>query len=134
MNKSNPFSQRRRRAVTLIEVVVGLVLLAVLVSSITMARSRFLHQSAEARAKSAAVEAADRLIASWLAQETDRIPLRGQGTLDENLAWRTLPVNEPGAQQLGCVVVRLELYRGSRRVLAIDLLKHVPAGRAREAT
>lgn len=134
MRRFNPSSQPRRRAVTLIEVIVGLVLLAVLVSSITMARSRFLHQSAEARAKSAAVEAADRLIASWLAPETDRIPIRGQGTLDENLAWRTLPVQEAGAQQLGCVVVRLELYRGSRRVLAIDLLKHVPAGRAREAT
>lgn len=134
IRRSLPSSPPRHRAVTLIEVVLGLVILAVLVSSVTLARSRFLLQAADARSKQAAVQAADRLIASWLASETDQIPPRAQGILEENLTWRTTPINDPAAKQLNCMIVRLQVNHGQRQILTIDLLKQIPPMRAREGT
>ena len=119
---------------TLIEVVAGLVVLAVLVSSLTLARGRLARQSAEARTKLQATQAADRLLASWIGGTTDgpdAIPVAATGPLQgaEGCTWRTTPRDDPAAGRLGATVVRIEVFRGSARLLALEVLKQT-RGRA----
>src|SRR3954470_3714892 len=112
---------RRRRGVTLIEVIVGLVVLAVLVSAVTMARGRFARQWADARQRQEAGEAVDRMLAGWVGGGGDRegndaIPVRARGALEgvEGCAWRTELVPDAAATRLGAVVVRLQVWQGDR--------------------
>ena len=116
---------------TLIEVIAGLVVLAVLVSAVALARGRALGQWGTAQRNSRAAAAVDRMVAGWFGGETgESIPVPSQGALAgaENCTWRTSVVRDPSAARVGCVVVRLEVNERGRRVLNVDLLKRV-AGR-----
>src|SRR4051794_41700165 len=100
MNRRSPtFSRRRRSArarvsragVTLIEVVAGLVILATVLASVTIARGRMLRQWAEADRKLAATRAADAMIAQWVADSDLAAPVASRGAVAgvEDCAWRT---------------------------------------------
>src|SRR5689334_5271946 len=113
MRRWKPSSRRCRRGVTLIEVVAGLVVLSVLVSSLTLARGRILRQWGDAQRKQAATEAVDRMLASWLGGEgADNIPVPARGTLDgvDGGTWRTDWVASPAANRLGAGVVRVQAF------------------------
>jgi hypothetical protein len=114
--------------VTLIEVVAGLVVLSVLVSSVTLARGRFMRQWGDAKRKAAVTEAVDRMIASWLGGEgADNIPVPARGVLDgvEGATWRTDWIANPATHRLGAGVVRVEVFAGGTRVTSVELMKHV---------
>jgi prepilin-type N-terminal cleavage/methylation domain-containing protein len=127
-----PSSRKRRRGLTLIEVVAGLVVLAVLVSSLTLARGRLMRQWAAARTKLQATEAVDRLLASWVGGMTDgpdAIPLAASGPLQgvEGCTWRTTPRLDPAAGRLGATVVRLDVFHGPNRLFSVEVLKQTRA-------
>src|SRR5438874_1896879 len=119
----SPKSRRGRRGVTLIEIVVGLVVLAVLISALTMARGRFLRAWSQGQRKLEATAAVDRMLSGWIGGGggSDSIPVPSQGSLNgvEGCSWRTNWVAEPAATRLGAGVVRLEVMDGGRRVLAV---------------
>jgi prepilin-type N-terminal cleavage/methylation domain-containing protein len=128
MLRSKPFSRRSRPGVTLIEVIAGLVVLAVLVCAVTLARGRFMRQWEAAQRRVLAAEALDRMLAGWVGSEgNDSIPVPARGTLAgvEGCAWRTEWVAEPGAARLGAGVVRVEVVEAGRRVMSIDVMKHL---------
>jgi hypothetical protein len=78
--------------------------LSVLVSSVTLARGRFMRQWGDAQRKAAVTEAVDRMIASWLGGDgADNIPVPARGVLDgvEGATWRTDWVPNPAANRLG---------------------------------
>jgi type II secretory pathway pseudopilin PulG len=114
--------------VTLIEVIAGLVVLAVLVCAVALARGRFMRQWEGAQRRTQAAEAVDRMLASWMGGDgDDSIPVPARGSLAgvEGCAWRTEWVPESGAARLGAGVVRLEVVEAGRRLMAIDVMKHV---------
>jgi hypothetical protein len=114
--------------VTLIEVIAGLVVLAVLVCAVTLARGRFMRQWETAQRRTQAAEAVDRMLAGWMGGEgNDSIPVPARGSLAgvEGCAWRTEWVANPGAARLGAGVVRVEVVEAGKRVLAIDVMKHL---------
>src|SRR5437764_8891278 len=98
MHRSKPFlrKSRGRRAaagVTLIEVIAGLVVLAVLVCAVTLARGRFMGQWESGQRRTQAAEAVDRMLGGWIggAGADDAMPVPARGTLAgvEGCAWRT---------------------------------------------
>jgi len=115
--------------VTLIEVIAGLVVLAVLVCALTLARGRFMRQWESAQRRMQAAEALDRMLAGWIggAGTQDAIPVPARGTLPgvEGCAWRTQWVADAGAMRLGAGVVRVEIIDAGRRIFSIDVMKHV---------
>ena len=116
---------------TLIEVIAGLVVLAVLISAVALARGRLLGQWETAQKKTQAARAVDRMLAGWLGSESgDSIPVPSQGGLEgaENCTWRTTFAVDPSAARVGCVIVRLEVSENGRRLFGVELLKRV-AGR-----
>ena len=119
---------------TLIEIVAGLVVLAVLVSAVTLARGRFMRQWSEAEKKLQATQAIDRMLAGWIGSDTDSILVPGQGNLDgvEGCGWRTNWVGDPAAGRIGAAVVRVEVFDGPNRLLALDILKHTRTRAERE--
>src|SRR6185437_1081783 len=84
-----PGAPRTRRAMTLIEIIAGLVILSTILASLAIARGRFARQWAEADRKLTATRALDALVAEWM-QKGD-VPLNRKGVLPEakNLFWRT---------------------------------------------
>ena len=118
---------------TLIEIIAGLVVLAVLISSLTMARGRFLRAWSQSQRKLEATAAVDRMLSGWIGGTggDDSIPVPGQGALNgvEGCSWRTNWVIEPAASRLGAGVVRLEVIDAGRRLLAVEMMKQV-RGRA----
>ena len=129
---SMPPGGRRRSALTLTEVVAGLVLLTTVLSAVFVARGRFLRQYADADRKLAASRAVDVMIADWLAGPADRVPVRGEGELPgvKGCQWKTSRVTDTTAQALGTKLVRLEVTqipdgvtsRADRVVLAVEFL------------
>ena len=121
---------------TLIEIVVGLVVLAVLISSLAIARGRFLRAWSEGQRKLEATAAVDRMLAGWIGGGggDDSIPVPGQGALNgvEGCSWRTNWVGEPGATRLGAGVVRLEVMESGRRLLSVEVMKTVRGRAERE--
>src|ERR1700712_4185437 len=103
--------RRARRGTTLIEVVLGLVVLSTLLVSVAIARGRFARQWADADRRLRLVRAADELIATWLAPSPQPVPI-GRGTLvsEKDATWRTRILPDRGAASLNAVVVRLDLY------------------------
>ena len=118
---------------TLIEILAGLVVLAVLISALTMARGRFLRAWSQAQRKLEATVAVDRMLSAWIGggSGNDSIPVPSQGSLNgvEGCTWRTNWVAEPGATRLGAGVVRVEVVEGGRRLLSVEVMKTV-RGRA----
>src|SRR5258706_2701202 len=99
MRRSKPFSRRSRPGVTLIEVIAGLVVLAVLVCAVALARGRFMRQWEAAQRRTQAAEAVDRMLAGWVGGEGGgAIPLPARGTVPavDCCARRTEVVPVPG--------------------------------------
>lgn len=127
MNRCRPFSRKSRAGVTLIEIVVGLVVLAVLVSSVTLARGRLMRQWSETERTVQAAKALDQMMAGWIGGgDADSIPVPSRGPLQgvEGCIWRTNWMADPAATQIGAGVVRVEVFEGRNRLLEIDVLKH----------
>jgi prepilin-type N-terminal cleavage/methylation domain-containing protein len=125
MVRSIRFSRRRRRGATLIEVIAGLVVLGVLVTSVTLARARAGRQWAEAERRLAAARALDGLVASWFDGSGETIPVAGRGELAgaPGCTWRTTAYGDPAVRELGAGVVRVEVLDGRRVILSLELLK-----------
>src|SRR4051794_35611402 len=105
MRRGNPYSRRPRPGVTLIGVVIGLIVLTLLVSAVTVARGRFMRQWSESQRKLQAADAVDRMLAGWIGNggPDDAIPVPAQGPLcvGDGCTWRTNWVNDPAAARLG---------------------------------
>ena len=119
-----PPCRSRRRGTTLIEVLLGLVVLSTLLVSVAMARGRFLRQWADADHKLAQCRAADALLARWLAGPPAAVPLAGRGTTD-GTAWQTRVVPSPAAATVQAVVVRLDVFAADHSPpVSVDFLVH----------
>src|SRR5881394_3936045 len=95
-------SKTHRRGATLIEVLAGLVILGTLLVAIAAARGRFARQWVEADRRLAAVRAADKMLADWMAGAEQNIPLQAQGELPgvPKCVWRTREIRSQGAEDL----------------------------------
>ncbi len=101
---------RRRRAMTLVEVVLGLVLLATLLVAVLLTRARLVRQTVAAQRRAAAVAAADELLSRWWGDKKN-FPVDGEGAVQDRpeLAWRTRVAADETARSLGGRVVALEI-------------------------
>jgi len=123
-------STTHRPGATLIEVLAGLVILGTLLVSIAAARGRFARQWVEADRRLAAVRAADRLMADWMAGGEQNIPTQAQGELAgvPKCLWRTREIRSQGAQDLRARVIRLEIFdktsRSREPVFYVEFLVH----------
>src|SRR6476646_1672368 len=93
--------QRRQLAMTLLEVVAGLALLASLLGALLLAKVRYARQAAGADRRLEAVAAADALLAAWH-QNPQALPRDGSGMVpgDGQLAWRTRSITNTGIEDL----------------------------------
>ncbi len=118
----------RRRGTTLIEALLGLVVVSTLLVTVALARGRFLRQWADADRRLADCRAADALIAGWVAGPPSAIPLDGRGSLapPATATWRTHVVRSPAAATLAAVVVRLDLFDrpAAAPTVSVDFLVH----------
>ena len=125
---------RRRRGVTLIETLAGLVILGTLLVSVAIARGRFLRQIAEADRRLAAIRATDAMLATWMSGPAQNVPVGKEGVLDstQSLIWRTREFRDPEASRMSTIVVRLEVFdqsssasnRAAAPVFAVEFLLH----------
>lgn len=101
----------RRAALTLLETVAALALLASLLAGILAAKSAFVRQWSKANQRTAAVAAADKLLANWWL-EPRLLPRSAEGEIagSPSLLWRTRPISNAGIEQLGGQAVRLEIF------------------------
>jgi hypothetical protein len=117
-----------RSAVTLIEILAGLVILATLLVSAAMARGRFLRQCAEADEKLRLAEAADHMLAQWsLNLGAVRVPSEGSVPAMRGFRWKASRVHDLSAERLSAEIVHVDFFReGDRkRLFSVDLLRHV---------
>lgn len=110
---------RRRRGLTLVEVIAALVILGTVLVGLVMARSRHAHQVATSRQRMAAVRATDELIASWWTSQAG-VPEEATGSVpgSEGMAWQTRPVRNVEVESVGGRVVRVEVMPAASRGLA----------------
>jgi len=99
-----------RPAFTLIEVVVGLVLMGSLVASAMVALASHQHSQRLARQKHLANRVAESLLTNWY-ELRGQVPIREQGTvsMDGEWLWRTQPVSVQTVCGLPVNVIRLEI-------------------------
>ena len=109
-NKSRTCSTGVRRAMTLIEVVAGLALLATVLSGIVAIKTRCLRQMHRTEQRREAIRCADELLSAWWT-DTATFPYRSSGPVPGHpqLQWRTRPISNLQAQSLGGQVIRLEI-------------------------
>src|SRR5438045_3736087 len=102
----------RTRAMTLIEVLAGLVVLGTVLVSVTIARGRFMQQAARAAQELQATRAVDAMMSRWLSGPPEAIPVPARGALDASpeLSWQTSWRFDPSAGKLAARVVHLELF------------------------
>src|SRR5688500_5571048 len=123
---------RRPRGATLIEVLAGLVLLGMILSSALVARGRFQRQWRAAEDKLAAVRVADELVSEWIAAPAGAAPVPGVGAVPgaPDLRWRTTWLRDPYAQRLGARAARLEITGGRsgsvRAIVSVKFLLQPP--------
>ena len=98
-----------RSGFTLLEVVLGIVLLATLVSAVVLATSAQQRKLALAQRKTLAIQTAERLLSGWTRKTID-IPLRDSG-VDEptQFLWRTEVVSSRTVCLVPVYVVRLTI-------------------------
>lgn len=131
-------SRGHRPGMTLVEVVVGLMLLASLGVGTLLACGAHQRQLQRASERMEAVEIADQLLASWYASG-QRLPRAATGQIQlvsDRWIWQTRVIRQARVESLPVEVVRLELSRltstGARRhVSSVDLLAPVPQQVAR---
>ena len=124
-----PYANRGvpRVGLTLIELVVGLVLLATLLVSILLASSRYEKSLRLAKDRRKAVQLADVLIAEWF-DSPRGIPIQANGPLDaEGLVWRTQLARNDQLFGRDVRIVRLDVSRVTQpnvsELLSIELVK-----------
>lgn len=106
-------------------------ILGTLVASLVVARSRALHQLADADRRQDAVIAADELLSGWWAQPAE-IPVGSSGPLTGGMQWQTSPLNNPVSKQLGIRIVRLQIVEAGGHTAApsplasVDFLMDLP--------
>lgn len=101
----------RRPALTLLEVLAGLVMLSTLFALILLAHRRHTQQWQSAQRKIAACEAGDRLLTDWFSRE-DPLPVGDSGQVpgSTTLWWATERVESEQLEAWGTQVVRLSIY------------------------
>lgn len=129
----------KRPAMTLIELIAGLVILGSVLAALAVARGRFARQWAAADRKLHAVKALDALIAEWMQAPAPQIPVNRQGALPDvkNCVWRARASRHSGSSKLNAEVVRVEVFdradaekANAPPIVTVDLLVHVPQRRA----
>ena len=122
-------ADRRRRGLSLVEVVVGLTLMATLLVSTLVAYSGHRRQLRRAEQKRVAVTVADRLLVE-MSGTLNGIPLSSQGYIAGHPTWfwRTSPIGIVAPMQIPMTVVRLQIVEsvgaGSTTVLAsVDVVE-----------
>jgi len=110
---------------TLIEVLAGMVILGTVLTSVAIARGRFLRQWRDAEQKLVAGRAVDELIGGWM-NGSGAPPVPGEGTLGEmpGYVWRTRYVPSRAADELNAAVVRVEVLSDVKPVMAVEILVH----------
>ena len=103
-------STSKRGAFTLLEVVVGLVLLATVLVASLLALGRHQRQVRMSADRYAAISIADRLLASWF-DSAKAIPLLASAVIVERPGWlwRTEVVANRTVMGRNCTVVRLQI-------------------------
>lgn len=124
----------RWRAMTLIEVVAGLALMASVLTGILAVKGRCVHQARVTERRQQAIAAADAMLSAWWADH-HAFPVGRAGRLaDSPIGWRLLRVPNPRAESLGAQVVRLEMTDASeesdRPCVSVEVL--VPAEQTNE--
>ena len=125
--KCSRFSTPAHSGATLIEVLAGLVVLGTVLSSVLIARGRFLRQYGDAQQKIAAARAADALLEKWMTGPPETIPL-GEQPLDgsADFRWRTQRIINPDAARLESQVIRLDILRqrDAKPLVSVEFLVH----------
>ena len=100
-----------RRSFTLVEVVVGFVLLATVLVSLLLALARQRRNGEMARGRQAACLIADELLADWIESPTG-IPLRGSGGVIGRPGWFWRTTVQANRQVIGipATIVRLDVF------------------------
>ncbi|MEM8733616.1 MAG: hypothetical protein AAGG44_05325 [Planctomycetota bacterium] len=108
---SSPRKKRLfRGGFTMVELVVGLVLLATLLVSMLMVLSRQRRANQIASARQQAVQAADQLLAGWFNSQAG-MPLAGQGQiLGTQMVWRTQVARNVLVFEQPVPVVRMSIF------------------------
>lgn len=115
--------QCARQATTLLEVVVGIALLATLLVSILVAYRGHANQIRSAHIRMSAVQLTDELLHQWL--HKDAMPAAGSaGVFAENnaLRWQLVAVHTPRETKLPVTLLRLDVYDSSLAPARIPLL------------
>jgi prepilin-type N-terminal cleavage/methylation domain-containing protein len=101
---------RHRKAFTLLEVIVGLVLMGSLVASALVALSSQRHSMRLAKTKREANQIAEKLLTNWF-EVLGSIPTREQGTVEQSQVWvwRTYPIGLRKVCGFEANVIRLEV-------------------------
>ncbi|MEM9587060.1 MAG: type II secretion system protein [Planctomycetota bacterium] len=125
-------SHGSRSAFTLIEVVVGLTLMATLLVSSLLAFTAHRRQLAAAMRKQQAIELADDLLSRLESSREGIQPLKSGAVAGHpNWFWQTRLIGVTAPMRFECQVIRFEIIdrtpRGDARVLtSVDLLKRLP--------
>ena len=109
-----------RSALTLVEVVVGLLLLATLLVGTMLAFSRHARQIRLGQIRLEAVRAADALLAEWLSQG-GQIPVNAEGRVPKHtdFCWKTQPLADTIDRTFDIAAVRLDLYYRKEEVQSV---------------
>jgi type II secretory pathway pseudopilin PulG len=128
-----PSSRQSTLAFTLLEVVVGLTLMASVLVGSLLAFSAHQKQRRNADAKIAAVAIADELL-NQFTSSSEGIPVGGRGPIvgQRNWFWRTSVVGAAAPARVPLRVIRLEVVevneRGALRPLAtVDVVEPLPS-------
>ena len=103
-------SQRNARAgLTLIEVIAAIVILGVILTSISIARNRFVRQLTVSEQKRKVIAALDTTVSQWIAESA--IPINKRGALAgvANCVWRTRALPTRSDNDLLVQIVRVQV-------------------------
>ncbi len=138
MRRKHKRSSRRRAGTTLVEAVVGAVILGTLLVSVLMARLQMESQARRAAAKLTACQVLDDQMNLWWINPL-AMPRSGEGPADNypDWTWRTRTRYDDAADALDAEIVTVELFEpGSARAAAgarIELLMPVDRNATQQA-
>ncbi len=106
--RTSTICSRPSRGLTLVEVVAAIAILGTVLVGVVVSKARHTHQLALARRRTAAVRAADALIAAWWTSP-EGVPVDENGPVaaEPTLLWETRVVDNPEIRALGARVVRV---------------------------
>jgi Tfp pilus assembly protein PilV len=119
LNVKHPARSAKRplSGLTLLEVVAAIAILGTVLVGLVLAKARHVRQLAEARRLSAAVRAADSLLADWWTRP-EGVPDNESGPVgtDGSLVYATREVPSAAVERLTCRVVRVEIRQAATQV------------------